>query len=55
LKVIQYDGPRYEMTKEDLEQLREAQRTGGYYEKPPGMPVIEVEAETILDFGNSIL
>ncbi|KAI9855818.1 MAG: hypothetical protein M1813_009627 [Trichoglossum hirsutum] len=29
------------MTKEDLEQLREAQRTGGYYEKPPGMPVIE--------------
>ncbi|KAI9865430.1 MAG: hypothetical protein M1813_002320 [Trichoglossum hirsutum] len=55
LKVIQYEGPRYEMTKEDLEQLREAQRTGGHYEKPPGMPVIEVEAGTILDFGNSTL
>ncbi|KAI9775867.1 MAG: hypothetical protein M1839_000741 [Geoglossum umbratile] len=55
LKVVQYEGPRYEMTKMDLESLQESWRTGGNWDRPADMPIIELEAGTILDFGNSTL
>jgi hypothetical protein len=37
------------MTKGELEQVQESWRTDGQYQKPAGMPVVEVEAGTVLD------
>lgn len=51
MTVVKYNGPRYNMTEEDLELVRESWRTGGAWEKPEGMPVIEIDVGTILDFG----
>jgi hypothetical protein len=53
MTTVHYDGPRYEMTKEELEKVQESWRTGADWEKPADMPIIEVEPGTILDFGSN--
>jgi hypothetical protein len=51
IPVIKYSGPLYKMMKENKASLRHAHATGGQWERPADMPVIELKEGTILDFG----
>ncbi|KAI0127607.1 hypothetical protein BJ170DRAFT_626132 [Xylariales sp. AK1849] len=53
MTVVSYDGPRYEMIDEDLARVRELWRIGGEWEEQADMPIIEIEAGMILDFGGN--
>lgn len=51
LKTVVYNGPRYTMTPEDWARREAALAGNGTWERPRGMPIIDLEPGTHLDFG----
>ncbi|KAJ2976516.1 hypothetical protein NQ176_g4906 [Zarea fungicola] len=51
LKLVKYDGPLYTLSPAELLELAEARENNASWIRPEGMPIIHLEAGTILDLG----
>lgn len=49
--IVNYDGEAYKLSPAELAALESAIVNGTYFEKPDGMPVIDLQPGTMLDLG----
>ncbi|KAH0557188.1 hypothetical protein GP486_005024, partial [Trichoglossum hirsutum] len=52
MKVVEFNGPYYQMTAAEITALESSWTTGAAWTMPAGMPVVNVDAGTVLDFAN---